>query len=48
MRFLHEKTSNKPIESIKTPAAMEVSVVSDGNTTSDQTPAIKRKSDDQP
>ena len=31
MRFLHEKTANKPTESNITPTVMDVSVVNEGN-----------------
>lgn len=53
MRFLHEKTANKPTESNITPTVMDVSVVNEGNlantaTTNTTSPAMKRKSDDQP
>ena len=60
MRFLHEKTANKPTESNISYAAMEASVVGESNsvepnpattsatTSSRETPAAKRKSDDQP
>ena len=53
MRFLHEKTANKPAESNITPTVMDVSVVNEGNlantaTTNTTSPAMKRKSDDQP
>ena len=55
MRFLHEKTANKPTESNITPAVMDISVVNEGNlakantaTTNTTSPAMKRKSDDQP
>jgi hypothetical protein len=50
MRFLHEKTASKPTESNITPAAMEVSVVNEGNlaTTNTTSSVMKRKADDQP
>ena len=56
MRFLQEKTANKPTESNISHAAMEASVVGESNsvepnpatTSSRETPAAKRKSDDQP
>ena len=60
MRFLHEKTANRPTESNISHAAMEASVVGESNsvepsptttsatTSSRETPAAKRKSDDQP
>ena len=65
MRFLHDKTANKPTESNISHAVLEVSVVSESNSVepnpattsvtttsvtsrSHQSPAAKRKSDDQP